>query len=800
MDLLRNWLLPAVVTAPNAVITGLVLLNGPETGGAVASAGLLLAFLLELGALGRRRREPLWALAGTVAAALLGDLTAPEYFVALGTPVALYSVAVRCGGRVTALAAVTALGGVRLPHLVHGGAAASLVTGLAVTAVVYAACAGAGQARRQWLSGRWAAAGRLARAEESRRQAADTERHRLARELHDVSAHHLTSVVVTVDAARRLGASRPELLDEALAFAGRTGRETLTALRRLAAVMRDTGAPDPRPMSGRIQDLVAGFSRLGRPIAVELPDDLAGPAAEAAFGIVRESLTNALRHAPGTPVHVRIRRDADPTGPGGTDGSEPEEGSTLVLTVENGAPRAAAERPATGLGSGNGVTGMRERAAAVGGALTAGPAGDGGWRVTARLPDSTGPRPPARPSRRPDLLRTQRLTDVSLVFTAVAFPLYVSLSTVADGVSAAGPADGVVLALLLAAHALPLLWRRRAPWTAVGAMAVTAWLLPAACAADLLPPDWVGLLPVAGVAEAMAVYAAAAYGRGAVQAFGAVLVATAGLTGALTAAAVVDGVLVLPRDEPGAVRETVSLLLWMTVPPLLAMWGTGLAVRGRRLRVVTREEEAFTGSVRQAAEEAAAERRRIAVELREKVLERTTRMVERADGGAPDEVAAEARAALAAMRELLRSLRGTAEQGPGARHAPQPSAAELAGLCRTWRGAGRKVTLHGLPRAADGLPAAVSLTAYRVVEAALDAGDTGPGRVTLRRRRGRLHLTVTGVPLAAAGPVAERLRIQVEAGEGELVVDRAGTLRVSLPAGDVPHRAPAEEVPSSPYA
>lgn len=86
--------------------------------------------------------------------------------------------------------------------------------------------------------------------------------------------------------------------------------------------------------------------------------------------------------------------------------------------------------------------------------------------------------------------------------------------------------------------------------------------------------------------------------------------------------------------------------------PLLTLWGTGPGVRGRRLRMVTRESGALADAVRQTALETAAERRRTAAESHATVLEHTTRMVARADEGELDEVATETRAALAAMREL----------------------------------------------------------------------------------------------------------------------------------------------------
>ncbi|MER7228672.1 hypothetical protein ABT370_36725 [Streptomyces rubradiris] len=106
--------------------------------------------------------------------------------------------------------------------------------------------------------------------------------------------------------------------------------------------------------------------------------------------------------------------------------------------------------------------------------------------------------------------------------------------------------------------------------------------------------------------------------------------------------------------------------------------------------------------------------------------------------------------------------------------------------------------LRGLPEAARGLPPSTQVSVYRIVEAALGAGDPGPARVTLRRRRGTLRITVTGVRLAVAGPVAERLRVQVAAGEGRIVCEPAGRLRVSLPAGAP--GAPVQEVSPSPYA
>ncbi|WP_437079364.1 sensor histidine kinase [Streptomyces sp. enrichment culture] len=149
--------------------------------------------------------------------------------------------------------------------------------------------------------------------------------------------------MVSVEAARRIGDSRPDLTAEALAFARRTARETQSALRRLVAVMQVDDPPAPQAMTAPIETLIAGFSRLGRPVSVSLPADLAGPAAEAAHGIIREALTNALRYAPGAAVSVRVQRAGD----------------TLHLTVDNGRPPGGAGTDTAGIGSGRGVEGSR---------------------------------------------------------------------------------------------------------------------------------------------------------------------------------------------------------------------------------------------------------------------------------------------------------------------------------------------------------------------------------------------------------------------------------------------------------
>lgn len=366
MRALRSWLLPGLLAAGQAALWPGIPLLLDQSVDRVEVAAALAATVLACTALGWRRRSPVGALAVVVPAMTLGLLaTPPDTLLVLvfADVIALYSVGARRPARVTFAATAVLIAWQAALNLVLYPDPRNYLGNLVIGVVVYLLAAGLGRSRRRWRAARQEAADRLARAEADRRQASVQERQRLARELHDVSAHHLTSIVVTVTAAQRLAARRPELAAEALKFAARTGRETQSALHRLVAVMRGVELEGGSGLSNRLEELCSGFAALGQPVTRRLSvDSLSGPAAEAAYGIVRESLTNALRHAPGGVVDVAVSQ---------RDG-------TVEVLVTNGpgtAPGAAG-----GLGSGRGLAGMRERAAATGGALEAGPEPDGGWR------------------------------------------------------------------------------------------------------------------------------------------------------------------------------------------------------------------------------------------------------------------------------------------------------------------------------------------------------------------------------------------------------------------------------------
>jgi signal transduction histidine kinase len=195
------------------------------------------------------------------------------------------------------------------------------------------------------------------------------ERARIAAELHDIVGHALSVMVIQAAAGQRLVDNDPARARQtfaAIAEAARQGREDL---RRLVELLGGTevGGPD----LSLIEEVVTRASRGGLDVSCRFEGDrdgVAAPAAHVAFRVVQESLTNALRYAPGAPVRVLV------------NGS----GRGLTVRVEN--DPSAAERPGLS-GTGRGLVGLRERVQDLGGQLVAGPTPRGGWLVEATLPN-----------------------------------------------------------------------------------------------------------------------------------------------------------------------------------------------------------------------------------------------------------------------------------------------------------------------------------------------------------------------------------------------------------------------------
>lgn len=223
----------------------------------------------------------------------------------------------------------------------------------------------------------------ISEAERSRRTLLE-ERARIARELHDVVAHHMSVITVQADSAPYRLPGMEEPVREEFAAIAASARESLGEMRRLLTVLRGDGTNGPggagaerapQPGIDRIQQLVEATVRAGQPVELSLAlgaAEAVPPAVDlSAYRIVQEALANVVRHAPGARTRVSVTR-SDQTG------------DVLVLVVNGPARDAVVELE--GSGTGHGLVGMRERVRLTGGTLDTGPLPDGGFRVAARLP------------------------------------------------------------------------------------------------------------------------------------------------------------------------------------------------------------------------------------------------------------------------------------------------------------------------------------------------------------------------------------------------------------------------------
>ncbi|NDU76387.1 sensor histidine kinase [Actinomadura sp. DSM 109109] len=315
-----------------------------------------------------RDRHPLGAWRLSFAAMALVDvrdwLTVP--YVPAGTfaaIVVLYTVAVRCSRDTTLGVAIISFAGVWIKDPQTGpGASVLLLLPLTVGFAVRVR-----QTSRREL------------AEQERRhqdaEAVLTERQRIARELHDVVAHHMSMIAIQAEAAPYKVEAVPDETRRDLAEIRATALDALTELRRVLGVLRaeDGAETAPQPSLERLDDLVGNARGAGLRVETRLDGDLAGlppGVGLTAYRILQEALSNAMRHAPGSRVEVDVSR---------ADG-------IVLLRVVNGPPAGGPGSVPPLPGGGHGLVGMRERAAALGGELDARPTSEGGFAVTASLP------------------------------------------------------------------------------------------------------------------------------------------------------------------------------------------------------------------------------------------------------------------------------------------------------------------------------------------------------------------------------------------------------------------------------
>lgn len=309
-----------------------------------------------------RQRLP-WAAGAIVfgvVVALSGDTALLTVAGAVALAAVVYLFAARYGRRWSVLLVLPFLFNVATPF---SGNDARL-SGLLLLVVVVAALA-LGDARRQ--RGRAVAE----RDEAQRDQALMEERARIARELHDIVAHHVSMIAVQAETARLTTPGLPEEGEQRFKAIGDTARDSLSELRRLLGVLREDASGEaertPQPGLADLVALVDAAREAGTQVRLTMigrAEPLSPGVDLTAYRIAQEALTNARRHAPGAEVDVELRYETD----------------TLHLEVRDNGPGVAAEA------NGHGIVGMRERAEMVGGTLHAGPAAGGGFAVSADLP------------------------------------------------------------------------------------------------------------------------------------------------------------------------------------------------------------------------------------------------------------------------------------------------------------------------------------------------------------------------------------------------------------------------------
>jgi len=339
---------------------GVHLATAPAAYLAVAVSALVLIW---------RRRRPVLVLAVSLGAVLLYTCLGYVNGAAMLNPMfALYAVAVAVPTkRAIALSVITMLSLMAATAafgpfgtgggfvLIPGEVAAALFLGL-------------------WVASRRAYA--LRESAEQARRAIDTERLRIARELHDVVAHTMATINVQAGVAAHVIDQQPDQAAQALEAIKQASKEGLRELRGILNVLRQADEQDersPAPRLAQLDKLVENATRAGLPTSVTVHGrarTLAPTVDLTAYRIVQESLTNALRYAGPTTARVTLSYTDD---------------ELHVEVLDGGRGRA----DGTPEGAGHGIAGMRERAEAVGGTLIAGPVPEGGFLVQARLPLSS---------------------------------------------------------------------------------------------------------------------------------------------------------------------------------------------------------------------------------------------------------------------------------------------------------------------------------------------------------------------------------------------------------------------------
>jgi signal transduction histidine kinase len=320
-----------------------------------------------------RRRAPLLVtVLNTVFVGLYFALDYPPGPVGLTSMVAVYTLAAHRPRRLSATVAATLVVVATVSEVATGEEFVDILVNIPIFVLPWA-IGDSVQTRRQYLANLEDRAANLEREREERdRWAVADERARIARELHDVVAHHVGVMVVQAGAARSVLADRPDDARQAILAIENTGRDALGELRRLVGVLREdeaTAARGPQPGVGDLGRLIDTMREAGVATQLEIegtPVPLSPAVGLCVYRVVQEALTNTLKHADAAKASVRLQY-----GP-----------STLAVAVEDDGRGSAAPVSEDG----HGLAGMRERVALFGGDLALGPKTEGGFAVRATLP------------------------------------------------------------------------------------------------------------------------------------------------------------------------------------------------------------------------------------------------------------------------------------------------------------------------------------------------------------------------------------------------------------------------------
>jgi signal transduction histidine kinase len=377
---------PHLLDAAVLLVAGVVVVVGVALRADASMRPLALALALAAtGVLVLRRSAPTTTLAisGALVLALFAVDHAAGSVAVIAPAIALYSLALARGRVHLVAAVVAAAAAVMIADVFLAGPhprALTLQTAAHVALVAVPVLAAEALRNRrsyiQLLLERLELAERT-REEEAQRRA-EQERLRIARDLHDVVAHTLTTINVQAGVAAHLADREPSRAGSALAAIEAASHDALDELRAILGVLREADGAEiplePAPGLDAVASLVDRFRGTGADIELDVegeqPERIPEAVQLAAFRIVQESLTNATRHAPGAAARVRLAYEND----------------RLYVGIEN---NSGQERNGSGRGRGVGIAGMHERATALGGTLEAGPSACG-FRVTAELPYRRG--------------------------------------------------------------------------------------------------------------------------------------------------------------------------------------------------------------------------------------------------------------------------------------------------------------------------------------------------------------------------------------------------------------------------